>query len=432
MLIDDVRPTTLSGVKSLASEIRRRRGVKYFTALDLAAKAANCENFRHAQRTLPSGGSVLDRPYVLLTAYWRDRGGKYHVGRETLRIELSKEILDICGKAELKRVRGFEALRMVAADHFIRDMVLDSQEQARKSLCEAQRSLRFMEHTGLQPRPRKWKSYKEAIGKLPYSDHPTEWIEIKTGQMILVDEPYSIAPNSVERAEWAAKHGWDVKKSTWPGMYFPYNCDLYVASDVSNGYNLDHLLATIDAMPKPLVESDWSGESSNSWDTFTSPKAHTPQDLRRARPRGTIFPTATSTSVPYSFSMGTRRRRPKGALGVAGHIEAGSIIKAVMSSGQRPWGVYTRLNTLRSNLEDWMSLEIGPKELEGPEFFDVYYRATASDAPFEKAAATRQGVIDLLLTLKSILQAAYPDSAPLRREIKRVDMAVQLTKKMKL
>jgi hypothetical protein len=432
MLIDGVRPTTLSGVKSLASQIRKERGVKHLTALNMAAKAANCENFRHAQRTLPSGGNVADRPYVLLTAYWRDKGGKYHIGRETLRVELSKEILDICGKAQLKRARGFETLRMVAADHFIRDMVFDGQEQARKSLCEAQRSLRFMEHTELQPRPRKWKSYKEKTGKLPYSDHPTEWIEITTGHLILVDEPYSIAPDSVERAEWAAKHGWDVKKSTWAGMYFPHNCDLYVATDVSNGYELDHLLAKINAMPAPLVVSEWSGDSVSSWDTFTSPKAHTPQDVRRARPRGTIFPAATATSLPFSFNMGTTRRRPRGALGVPGHIEVGSIIKAVISSRERPWSAYTRLNTLRSNLEDWMSLEIGPKELEGPEFFDVYYRETPSDASFKEVATTRQGVIDLLRTLKSKLQAAYLDSAPLRTELKRVDMAMQLTHRKKL
>lgn len=431
MLIDGVRPTTLSGVKSLASEIRKERGVKHLTALDLAARAANCENFRHAKRVLPAAGSAADGHYVLLTAYWRGKNGKYRIGRETLRVELSKDILDICGKAQLKRVRGFGALRMVAADHFVRDMVLDGQEQARKSLCEAQRSLRFMEQTGLQPRPRKWKSYKETIGKLPYSDHATEWVEIKTGQLILVDEPYSIAPNSIERAEWATKHEWDVKKSTWPGMYFPHNCDLYVASDVRNGYDLGQLLAKINAMPAPLVESDWSGESASSWDTFTSPKAHTPQDVRRARPRGTIFPTATATSVPYSFAMGTTRRRPKGALGVAGHIEVGGIIKAVISSRQRPWGVYTRLNTLRSNLEDWMSLEIGPKELQGPEFFDVYYRQTDEDGRFKEAASTQHGVVDLLMTLRSKLQAAYPNSTPLRAELKRIDMAVQLTKKMK-
>jgi len=429
MLIDGVRPKTLSGLKSLASEIRKDRGVKHSTALDLAAKASNFENFRHARRVLPSGRLGADHPYVLLTAYWRDKTGKGRIGRETIRVELSKDVLDICGKYQLKAVRGFGALRMVAPDHFIRDMVLDSQEQARRSLCEAQRSLRFMELTGLQPRPRKWASYKETIGKLPYSDHLTEWVETGTGQLILIDEPYSL--NSSERANWATEHGWEVKKSTWPGMYFPHNCDLYVAADVSNGYDPNHLLAKIDAMPIPLVESDWPGESVNSWDTFVSPRASTPQDMRRARPRGTIFPTATATSVPYSYNMGTTRRRPKGVMGVPGHIEVGSIIKAVISSRHRPWGVHRRLNTLRATLEDWMSLEIGRKDLQGPEFFDVYYRETVADVPFEGGATTRQGVIDLLIALKARLQAAYPDSAPLRAELKRVDMSIQLTSKMK-
>ena len=67
MLIDDVRPSTLEGVKSLAAQLRKQQGIKHSTALDLAARAANCSNFKNAQRTLPARGSVLSRPYVLLT-----------------------------------------------------------------------------------------------------------------------------------------------------------------------------------------------------------------------------------------------------------------------------------------------------------------------------------------------------------------------------
>ena len=96
MLIGDVRPTTLDGVKSLAAQLRKEKGIKHSIALDLAAKAANCTNFRNAQRTLPARRAVLARPYVLLTIYWCDKKQRYRSGRETLKIELSKPVLDIC------------------------------------------------------------------------------------------------------------------------------------------------------------------------------------------------------------------------------------------------------------------------------------------------------------------------------------------------
>ena len=187
MSIDVLRPTTLTGVKRLAAQIRKERGVKHSNALDLAARAADFENYKHARSVLPIRRISLDGTYVLVTAYWWAKDGTPRSGRETLRIGLSKPLFDICSKPDLKRVRGFGNLRMVAADHFICDTVFEGQESARKLLCQAERSLRFMEHTGLRPRSRKQTSYKDNLGKLPYSDHATEWVDTVSGQRILVD-----------------------------------------------------------------------------------------------------------------------------------------------------------------------------------------------------------------------------------------------------
>lgn len=139
MLIGDVRPTTLDGVKSLAAQLRKEQGIKHSNALDLAAKAANCTNFRNAQNTLPARGAAIARPYVLLTIYWCDKDQRYRIGRETLKIELSEPILDICGKSALKNVRGFGDLRMVAEDHFVCDTLAKTQTYARERLCTAER-----------------------------------------------------------------------------------------------------------------------------------------------------------------------------------------------------------------------------------------------------------------------------------------------------
>lgn len=433
MLIEDVRPTTLAGVKSLAAQMRKERGIKHADALNLASKAANCSNFRNAQRLLPSRGGALVQPYVLLTMYWCDKDKRYQVGRETLRIDLPKPILDICSKSDLKMVRGFGSLRMVADDHFICDSVVHTKDYARERLSTAERSLRFMQHTGLRPSRDYRKAYPNGLmnDQLPNQDHATDWFDPATGQFILVDEPYSGVPDEGERAKWAERNGWRVAKTEWPGMYYPYSCDLYVATDGRTGYDLDALAATIASMPAPLLAKDWAGESASSWETFVSPMAKTPQAIRRARCRGTVYPNASATTVPYSYNMGSSRRRPIGALGIDGHIEAGCMIKAVMQSKHRPYGVYRRMNALRSTLEDWMSLEIGRGQLEGPEFFDVYYHELADDDPFEASASSRAGVTSLLGDLKRKLQAVYPDCAPLRQQLNRIDVSIAMIGTMK-
>ena len=208
MLIDELRPTTLDGVKSLAAQLRKQKGIKHSSALDIAAKAANCSNFRNAQNMLPARGSAVEGPYVLLTIYWCDKDKRYQVGRETLRIELARPILETCSKSLLKEVRGFGNLRMVADDHFICDDIAQSQDYARNRLATAERSLRFMERTGLRPSRDYRKAYPEKAydNRLPNTDHSTDWVDPATGQVIVVDEPYSGVPDEDKRAAWAVRH----------------------------------------------------------------------------------------------------------------------------------------------------------------------------------------------------------------------------------
>jgi hypothetical protein len=150
---------------------------------------------------------------------------------------------------------------MVAADHFVCDDLAQTQTYARKRLCTPERSLRFMEHTGLRPYRDYRKAYPDgsADEKLPDSDHVTSWVDPASGQFILIDEPYRGVPDEVKRTAWAAKTGWRVAKTSWPGMYYPHNCDLYLATDGRSGYNLDALAEKIEAIPAPLVEEDWYG-----------------------------------------------------------------------------------------------------------------------------------------------------------------------------
>lgn len=432
MLKDNVSPSTLEGVKRLATQIKKERGIKHANALELAAQAANCENFRHARRVLPSNDGSLPRHMVLLTVYWYDKDNNFQSGRETLKVGLSKPILEICSKPDLKQVRGFGTMRMVAADHFVSDMLAQSRDFARNVICKAERSLRFMEHTGLRPSRNRRAAYPDGSmeSKLPNADHTTKWVDPVSGQFILADEPYSNAPDDDNRKAWAHRHGWLLRKSAWPGMYYPNHCDLYVATDGSRNYDFDTLMAKIDTIPAPITVETWTGDSAPSLEVFVSPAAKSQQDRRRARSKGTVMPIRSAKTIPYRSMFGNSDRRPAGVMPVAEHIAAGRIIKAVLHSSNWPYGVYQRMNELRSTLENWLSLEIGRSQLQGPEFFDVYYRDPDSEGPYAEAAQSRSGLIRILGELKQKLQAAYPDCGPLRKQLHRIEMSVSLIVKM--
>ncbi|RKF12453.1 hypothetical protein D6850_17415 [Roseovarius spongiae] len=319
---------------------------------------------------------------------------------------------------------------MVAEDHFICDDIAHTQEYARDRLCAAERSLRFMEHTGLRPN-RDRRNYPRILDtdKLPNIDHSTDWVDPASGQFVLIDEPYGNAPDDSERAAWATRNGWRLDKASWPGMYRPYDCDLYVGIDTRSGYDLDALMEKISDMPEPVVSENWVGESVPSWETFLSPMAKTKQDERRARCKGMIYPSPSKATVPYNYNPGCSRRRPAGELGTDGHVQAGRVIKAVMSSQHAPGGVYSRLNSLRSELEDWLSLEIGRGQLEGPEFFEVYYTRTEEDQTLQRALTSADDLVAALRGLARMLKNAYPDCAPLRQQLRRIEMSVSIIEK---
>ncbi|NBZ89229.1 DUF5623 domain-containing protein [Stagnihabitans tardus] len=320
---------------------------------------------------------------------------------------------------------------MVAEDHFVCDSIAPSQDYARAGLCTAARSLQFIEATGLLPdrNPRKLEPRSLSGEILPGRDHATFWVDPSNGQRFFIDEPYESRALEAERTAWADCHGWRVEKASWPGIYRPYECDLYVAVDGRSGSDIDSLLRSVNSMADPSITENWDGESTASWETFVSPMATTAQAKRRAKCKGMIYPEASLKTVPYNFARGTSQRRPIGELGIKGHIEAGRIIKAAIGSEFAPAAGYMRLGSLRADLEDWFCLEIGPEQRQRPEFFQVYYGETDEDKAFRQTLRTRADLIAWLQSLKGKLLEAYPDCAPLRRQLGRIEMAMSMIEK---
>lgn len=397
-------------------------------ALDHAAKAGGFHNYLHAYRQLRDNvRSGLNAVYI--TKYWRDPK-TWRRGRETSLLKLSQPLEEICSKNDLKNLRHLSAFRIAAKDHVISDYLTHSQEDARKSIAAVVREITFMSASGLRPIDIPNARYPggDRDKKLPGMDHASEWIDPVSGQIVILDEPYEAAVESDkrDRERWSEQHGWYFALSKWPGIYYPYHTVMYVMGDRSSDYDFDGLLSRIDALAPPLLGKDVEGESTNDFSVFLSPAATTKQDKRRAKAKGTILPRASNATVPYNFYDGNSGRRPNGRLSLAQHKECGDIIKAVLKRDGRPFGVYQRLNRVRSEMEDWLNAENPRDAIPADQFFDYYYHDPDLSGANYRDASTRDGKRDLLSKLITILQKGYPDCQPIRQQTSRLRTCIRL------
>lgn len=430
MLKEAIYPTSLEGIKRLAKQIKKSEGVTHSVALNKASKAGAFDNFPHAFRYFQEkAGSADSKHELFLTYYWYERR-PYRSGRETLRITLSRPLLEICSKSNLQFARGLSGMRLAAPDHLVHDQLAQSQEYAKGELCKAVRELRFMEATGLQPSDyRRARTSTAGLDQdLPGADHGGDWYDPCTGDFVLTDEPYTDAKVTPERASWATRNNWHLQGSSWPGLYNPPYCALFVAASADSSLDFGALMNRINAMSPAITTDSWSGISERGHSVFVSPMATTPQDHRRARAKGTIYPTATKTTVPYGTMFGASRRKPVGVMGLAEHQEAGRLIKALLRSRFKPWSVNQRLETLRSTLEDWLNVEISQDSLQEKGFFAIYYGSDQDFDHLQMEIGSTQSVIDAIEQLKDKLVRAYPDCAPLRKLTGRLDTALKFTK----
>jgi hypothetical protein len=425
MSIANVRPSSLANIKRLAKQRKKRDGIPYRQALNSAAQSAGFENYGHAHTAI---GAKLFQ--VFLTGYWEDQE-TFERGRESLLVTLSRPLLELVSKAELKLVGGLASMRVAASDHLVKDMVGPTREYVRDSLCKAARALRFMEMTGLRPC-----DYLEASRamadldeELPGNDHSSYWKLPTSGQFILIDEPYSGPSVSDERAAWAKRNDWDLVAADWPGLYFPYRCTLFVASKRTEDFDFHALVRTINALPAPETPEHWAGSSMPNHDVFISPQAATPQDKRRAKAKGTIVARPSRQTLPYHRDMIGYDRKPNGSMTLVQHQLAGRLLRAILQSNSKPGAVNWRVDKLMRVLVDWLYADVPHQQLNAlDDPIDLYYGDMSPDDPLFSRANSRSGVESLLIELKGLLEGAYPQCAPLRKLTGRIDTALKIAR----
>src|ERR1035437_7702289 len=334
MSSETIRPSTMDGIKRLAKLIKVERGIQHTPALEVAAKSAGFQNFKHARNVLGSGGNRPqarpDHP-LYLTVYWRDKESDTR-GRETLKILLDTSWSDLITPAQLDDHRALTDFRPEGPDHLVAPILTHSQSQARRDICAAARTLQFMDTTKLRPS----KSHSRAFpagrssNAVPGRDHYSVWYDPETKRDLFADEPYEIAAQSkaAERAAWSERHGFAIAKPSWPGMYNPDGVSwLYLIADSAKGIPLAPIVAALNHLPAPISEVDWSGESAPSMPIFFSPGTLARIEARAAEPPSPKLRKVTTgprKTVGYVQTFVGPQRRPKGRMPIEVHAQVGT------------------------------------------------------------------------------------------------------------
>lgn len=419
-----IRPSTLIGIKRYAKSIKISQGMKHAEALNAAAVASGFQNYTHALRSLDGEVGPTRGHLAYISVPWCIRETK-ESGQEVLTIHLKLPLDSLVKPAHLKAARHFGAFKFAAPDHLCQERTSSSRSEARRSACAVARTVVFMETTGLRPSSGHSRAYPRGsfTNAVPGNDHTSEWYDPATKAYVFVDEPYSRAVSDIspERLAWAEKHGWSIGLSRWAGMYNPEGgCELYLASDNAKGFDLKAALTALNALPPPMAEANWDGQSQTPFSTFVSPAAEAKVLPNKSTKRG---PTAT---IGYRMLLSGRdRRRPAARMPIGSHEEVGRHLKAVISEVRnRNRSIYNRLNSVRCDLDDWVQCEYNRAELSDDAFFNLYYHegGSLSDGLIGETYAELK--VSNLLKARGVLAEHYPDCAPLRSLLKSIDISI--------
>ena len=434
MSSENIRPSTLDGIKRLAKSIKTERAIQHAVALDESARLAGFENFRHARNKLqydePKTHKLRNVHRVFLTVYWRDKKTDIR-GRETLELHLSTLWSDLIQPVHFQNHRAIANFRREGPDHLAKPELADSQSRARYYACAAARALQFMDATKLRPSKSHSRAYPggRSSNAVPAHDHESVWYDPETKRYLYVDEPYmeAVERATKEREAWAIRHGFTIMKPSWPGMYFPDGgTRLYLIADSQKGIPLAPVVAALERLPAPIVEATWNGESAPSLPYFVSPGTieHAkaiklpPQKPRKA-------PTGKRNTVGYVQTFVGAQRRPNGTMPVEMHAKVGELLKSVLVVSNHRKGVYNRVNGIRSELDEWTMREYNRAELPSEVFFDLYYHESGNTYESSLSEKDRLKHAHSLEEVKRILAAHYPDSKPLRTVLNKVEGAIK-------
>ncbi|MCU6453057.1 DUF5623 domain-containing protein [Sphingomonas sp. A2-49] len=415
-----IRPSTIDGIKSLAKSLKRDKGIKHNEALDLAAQAAGYSNFTNANREI--GGQT--RRYIWITARWFDRANKAR-GQETLKVAFVRTYGELVSPSQAANDRYLGNVRAEAPDHLVILSMSEDQELARRRVCEVARTLQFIEATGLKPSDSR-RTYPKGRfdNRVPDQDHTSVWWDPENCRHVRADEPYVRAEGSIsgERLAWAARHGWEIVKPAWGSMYWTDGgCWLFLMADRSKGPSIASFADALQRAPRPVAASRWTGISGEYHAQVDTPGTRAAAAARAVAVPKVRKPARKRASIAYTMSFVGRRLRPNARMPVEVHQEVGGLLKSVLVAAERRDGARTRVDRIRSELDEWVMREYTTQELDQKTFSDLYYHELDGGP---QPPIDRQEMIGRLERAKAILAQHYPDCPPLDAVIGQADRAI--------
>ncbi|WP_245464620.1 DUF5623 domain-containing protein [Mesorhizobium sp. M1E.F.Ca.ET.045.02.1.1] len=429
----DVQPSSIEGIKRLAKAISKRDAIPHTKALDTASQVSGFGNFQHAHRLLSnrSADAAPARHVVYISTFWRDSETRTS-GRETIRVFLSTPLDEMIKPTQYRYAHKLGRFRRHASDHVIDEYRPDSASAALARACGAARVLQFMDITGLRPSKARVEPRGGYSARLPGHDHGSVWFDPVAKHHVGADEPYSGSALSkmAERDAWARQHNWSLAKPDWAGMYFPEGgSELFLYADASKGYSLEGLLKALSKACAAIVPENCDRVAIGAHAPFVTPGEKAAAEAKRAKDvqRKAPSPRGPKTTVEYRLPLsGKPRRRPKTAMPVDAHAKIGSLLKGVLVDMRARAGVYKRIDAVRSELDDWVQCEHDRQAMSDAVFFDLYYGESSTGG---KPETGEQHVKNLRLA-QSMLAQHYPDCAPLRDLMGKIDLAVASLEKM--
>lgn len=264
-MFDHLRPTTLSGIKTLANDLKTSRGLAHARALDEAAKQAGYQNWAHALKGVNPGAILTRTPpghLVTVEAPWRDHEARQK-GWERMTVTLSQPIEALLTQAQV-RAGHYLATFRIAEGGLVDEHQSYSQDRTRTDVRRIVRTLQFIDATGLVPSRGHSRAYPSDYNdrRPPGADHTHGWYHPPTKSYVMVDEPYApaVPGHEPQREAWAVRHGRRIVRPAWAGMYNPDGGSaLFLIAETRYGFDLDAAAAALGKLdPLPTT---WSGTS---------------------------------------------------------------------------------------------------------------------------------------------------------------------------
>ncbi|MEB4925573.1 DUF5623 domain-containing protein [Pseudomonas aeruginosa] len=409
-------PSTIDGIKRLAKAIKRELGITHYEALEVAAHKAGFQNFLHAKRAIAKTAHQSHTAYV--TVYWRDLGsGVASAGRYTVEVRLKHPLPELLAGGP--RVGGpyLRKFKLEAPDHLEMRTDAPSQISAMQYLDQASAALLFMSATGLvRVFRRENVEAMNGLEKVPKADHMTGWEDPKTGDWLLLDEPY-ISPIDGFRKDWLQAHGLYQVAPSWPGLYCPGLAVPYLISPSQD------LLAKVQAQVEEIPDSFYPKGMPQEM-PYDS-KFISPARVASGKPwRSREMPVTgvRNGAIAYGGAPGVRSRwRPARSVPLEMHTTIGPILHKLCNSSSRAAGItsriYEKLNQVRSRLEDWAYME-HPEGITAEVDAKLYY------GPAVDGYSTPQDSLKAIETVRDLLLKGYGECKPRAQMLAKVESAV--------